>query len=206
MFWYLVKDRLFDWTFFVGVVIVLIAVFVVRSKGYGRLTNFKHWPASYKMGAVLAFAVLIFGFGNIPLGRSFGIWFALPVMALVASTCLVLADVWGRIRLSKNRQQVGPRVPETYRQQRNLLLMAKFILWVWSFGWVVFFIAISVDNKPHVGADVIIRSGIGSLRLFASYIDGNVLGGVESHEVIKGLLSSTCSAPALLPHCVRSSC
>ena len=197
MFWYLVKDRLFDWTFFVGVVIVLIAVFVVRSKGYGRLTNFKHWPASYKMGAVLAFAVLIFGFGNIPLGRSFGIWFALPVMALVASTCLVLADVWGRIRLSKNRQQVGPRVPETYRQQRNLLLMAKFILWVWSFGWVVFFVAISVDNKPHVGADVIIRSGIGSLRLFASYIDGNVLGGVESHEVIKGLLSSTCFVATL---------
>lgn len=192
MFWNLVKDRLFDWTFFVGIIILLTVAIVIRCGGYGHLMKFKKWPFSYKIGAIFAFIVLFFGFGNIPSGWNFGIWFTLPVIALVVSTYLVFADIWRRLKISKNQQQLSSNVPETFRQQRNLLLMGKFIFWVWSFGWVIYFIAISLDNQPHVGADVIIRSGIGSLRLFASYIDSIVFGAIGPHEILKGLLSSTC--------------
>lgn len=192
MFWNSVKDSLFDWTFFVGISILLIVTIVVWRMGYGWLMKCRRWPTSHKIVAISLFMVLLFGLGNIPFGRNFGIWFALPVIVFAVSTYACFADIWKRLRNSKNQQQISPGVPETYRRQRRLQLMAKIMLWVWSFGWVVFFIAISVDNQPHVGADIFLRSAIDSLRLFASYIDGNVLGAIDSHDILKGLLSSAC--------------
>ena len=61
MFWNLVKDRLFDWTFFVGIIILLTVAIVIRCGGYGHLMKFKKWPFSYKIGAIFAFIVLFFG-------------------------------------------------------------------------------------------------------------------------------------------------
>ena len=188
----IIKVSLFDWTFYVGLIIVLIAAFIIWRWGYSLLMSFKRWPMSYRITAILVFLVLFFIYANIPCQQKYGIWFALPVIVLFISTYFVIAAICDRIRISKGMQQVGSN-----RRQRRLLLLATIMFWVWSFGWVIYIIAFSLDKQPHVGAEILLRSAICSLRLFASFIESNVVSAIPTHDIIKGLLSSTCFAATI---------
>ena len=194
MFWNIVNDNLLDWTFFVGLIVVLIAAFVIWRWGYSLLMSFKRWPASQRIGLAFVFVVLFFVVANLPYNTetpNYGIWFAIPVTVLSIATYLVFAAIRNRIRTSKHT------ITETRRRQRRLLLLASIMFWVWSFGWCIFVIAISLDQKPHVGAEILLRSAICSIRLFAFFIEGSVVGTLGSHEVIKGLISSACFAATI---------
>lgn len=198
-FWCFVRESLFDWTFLVGLAFILLAIFVIKLSSYRLLISFKKSPASYKITAIVAFLTLFVVVSNIPHieAQNYGIWFALPVMVLAFASCVVFSAISGFFRMEKRQQQDNPIVPETSRRQRNLLLMAKFMLWVWSFGWVVYFIAISIGKQPHVGAEVLLRSALCSIQLFAANMDGDVIFAIADHDILKGLISSACFAATL---------
>lgn len=194
------QDSLFDCSFWIGSIFCLIMAVVIWKWGYVILMGFKRQSLFHKVVTLLVIIALMFGLGNIPFHLSalnYGIWFALPVMVLLVSTYIVIAAIVNLFKISSDCGREDLSVPETYKRQRNLWLMAKIVLWVWSFGWVVYFVAISVAKQPHVGSEVLLRSAICSLQLFAANMDSNIVDDIETLELLKGLLSSVCFAATI---------
>lgn len=188
--WRFVENSLIDWTFGVWLAIDLIVALLIWQQGYKLLEWFRHKPMSAKVVTILAFLCLLFMFGCISQdlnNQKYGGWFALPVALAIGSTIVV---IWSliqryRYRLRKDERQT---IPESYRRQRNLVLLAKVMFWIWCCGWVIYFVAIGVAKQPHVGAEVLLRSAVASLDLFWMDIDSNILDAIKGHDVLKGMV------------------
>lgn len=187
--WQFVQECLLDRSFALWLTIFLLAAIFLWKNGYNVLKWFNDKPLSNRITIVFFVLVVIFAIGCIP-QNNYGGWFALPVIAVFCSTFIVINSLLNRYKFRlKDKKNEGNPIPETVHHQQNLQLLAKIILWVWSCGWLLYFLAIGIARKPHVGAEVTWRSAIDSLNLFILNIDSSILSDIQGHDILKGLIS-----------------
>ena len=155
---------------------------VIWQKGYRMLEWIKQRPMSVKVSIIIFSLVTFYTIGCIPQNveeQKYGWWFALPVATAVGSSMVLAWSIISRFRYHISREGNRQTIPEPYRRQRNIVLLAKAMFWIWSLGWVIYFVAIGIVKQPHVGAEVLLRSAVASLDLFWMDIDTNVLDALE---------------------------
>lgn len=148
-------------------------------------------PMSVKVSIIIVSLLIFYTIGCIPQDASkqrYGWWFALPVATAIGSSMVLAWSIISRFRYHISSEENRQTIPEPYRRQRNIVLLAKTMFWIWSLGWVIYFVAIGFVNRPHVGAEVLLRSAVASLDLFWMDIDTNVLDALKGHDVLKGML------------------
>ena len=118
--------------------------------------------------------------------QHYGGWFALPVAALAVSLVVLVVSM---NRMAREGKQ--DTLPPNQRWQRSLLLLTKFMVSVWSFGWVLYFIAMGLVHRPHVGAELLIRSAVYAIDLFVMEYENLLLDAIASHDILKGLIVCT---------------
>ena len=187
--WLFMQECLLDWSFALWLTIyILVALFLWRN-GYNVLKWFNDKSLSNRIVIVFFILAAIFAIGCIP-QNTYGGWFALPIIAVFCSTFIVINSLLNRYKFRfKDNKDKGNPIPEEVRHQQNLLLMAKIMLWVWSCGWLLYFLAIGIARWPHVGAEVTWRSAIDSLNLFVINIDSSIISDIQGHDILKGLIS-----------------
>lgn len=190
--YHFIQTSLLDWSFAFWLFVLLVGAFSLWKKGYSMLKWFKGRHFSSKIVIVVLVLSTIYIIGCIPQnleGQSYGGWFALPVMAVLYSTFIVVKSILSRYRLRiYNKDDKNP-LPEIVRHRRNLQLLGKIIAWVWSWGWLLHFLAIGIARKPHVGAEVLWRSAIASFNLFLTNVDSTIIVDIQGHDILKGLIS-----------------
>lgn len=118
--------------------------------------------------------------------QQYGGWLALPVAALAVSLAVLVISI-KRLAASERRGTLAPN----QRWQRHLLLLTKIMVSVWSFGWVLYFLAMGMVHRPHVGAELLIRSAVYSLDLFMMEYENLLLDSIASHDILKGIIVCT---------------
>ena len=198
--WGFVEGSLMNSSFYIWLIIDFIAAFLIWTNGYRFLGWLRQRPMSAKIVFILLSLTTLFVFGCKSYdgeASHYGSWFALPMAMAIGSTCVLAWAIIQRYKIRFKPLEERPAIPEAYRRQRNLILLAKTMLWIWCCGWVIFFVAISVGKQPHVGAEVLLRSAIASLDLFLMDIDSNTLDAIQSHDVLKGMISCASFAAVL---------
>ena len=185
--WGFITASLIDGEFCLWLVVDLLIATFLWYKGYRLLEWFKRRRMSQRLVIIVGALIAVFVFGCIP-QQHYGFWFAQPVTLVIGSTVVVGWSVMRRIRFWGTEKENNAPVPETYRRQSNLMLLAKTMVWIWTCGWVIYFVAIGVSMQPHVGAEVLLRSAIASLDLFLMDIDSNILDAIQGHDVLKGMI------------------
>lgn len=189
--WKFVSDSLFDWRFGICLILYLLLALVIWQKGYRMLEWVRQKPMSVKVSIIIVSLLVFYTIGCIPQNateQKYGWWFALPVATVIGSSMVLACSIINRFRYHISTKETRPTIPESYRRQRNIVLLAKAMFWIWSLGWVIYFVAIGIAHQPHVGAEVLLRSAVASLDLFWMDIDTNVLDALDSHDVLKGML------------------
>lgn len=190
--WLFMKDSLFDHNFFLWLVVDFSLAIFIWLSGYRVLGWFRRRPMSVRIVTIIACLAVLFVIGCIPQdisSQQYGAWFALPMAMAIGSTIVVVLSLVQRYKYRLNSSENPIAIPEAFRHQRNLILLAKTMLWVWCCGWVVFFIAISIGKQPHVGTEVLLRSAVASLDLFLMDIDSNIMDAIQAHDVLKGMIA-----------------
>lgn len=198
--WGFVEGSLMNSSFYIWLIIDFIAAFLIWTNGYRFLGWLRQRPMSAKIVFILLSLSILFVLGCKSYDGEmlhYGSWFALPVAMAIGSTCVLAWAIVQRYKIRFKPLEDGSAIPEAYRRQRNLVLLTKTMLWIWCCGWVIFFVAISVGKQPHVGAEVLLRSAIASLDLFLMDIDSNTLDAIQSHDVLKGMISCASFAAVL---------
>lgn len=189
--WKFVSDSLLDWRFGICLILYLLLALVIWQKGYRILEWVRQKPMSVKVSIIIVSLLVFYTIGCIPQNateQKYGWWFALPVATVIGSSMVLACSIINRFRYHISTKETRPTIPESYRRQRNIVLLAKAMFWIWSLGWVIYFVAIGIAHQPHVGAEVLLRSAVASLDLFWMDIDTNVLDALDSHDVLKGML------------------
>ena len=195
-----IKDSLIDWRFGIWFTVFLLLALVIWKKGNSILEWYKHKPMSSKVLIAMVVLAVIFIFGCIPgayNSQEYGGWFALPVMMTIGTFLAICINLFKRIRTGFDSTEKLKHIPNNVRRQHNLRLLALFIAWIWSCGWILYFIAIGVAYKPHVGSEVFMRSALASINLFVMNIDSNIIDSIWSHDVLKGMICSAGFAATL---------
>jgi len=193
--WGYIEKSFIDWSFGVWLTIDLIIALFVWLFGYKLLEWFRHKSMSAKVVIIFSFLSVLFVFGCMPNNlnnQKYGEWFALPVAMTIGSTIVVIWALIQRYRHSVVSQDEILKLPESFRRQRNLVLLAKVMIWVWSCGWTIYFVAIGLVKQPHVGAELLLRSAIASLGMFLVNIDSNIIDAIHEYDVLKGMIICTC--------------
>lgn len=188
--WEYTVQYLLDKTFALWFAIVMVVAAMTWHHGYKWLEWVRRQKMTCKVIAILATQGIVFAIGLISLNvekQCYGGWFAFPVVAAIGFTLLLVKTIWMRYQ----NQVDSDKRPDSYKRQQNLKLLAVIMAWVWSYGWVLHFVAISIAKQPHVGAELLFRSAICSFQLFGMNFDGNLLDAIESHDVLKGLIVCT---------------
>jgi hypothetical protein len=183
-----IQTSILNWFFFLWLIIFsLVAIFLWKN-GYSVLKWFKGKPFSSKV--VIAFFVLatLYAIGCVP-QNNYGGWFAIPIIAVFYSAFIVIKSIVNRFKFRIKEKNEKSPLPESVRHQRNLRLLGKIMVWVWSCGWLLHFLAIGIARKPHVGAEVLWRSAIASLNLFLTSVDSTIIVDIQGHDILKGLIS-----------------
>ena len=192
--WSFMKSSLLDSNFFLWLIIDISLALFFWKNGYKVLEWIKQRPMSAKVVTIIALLAILFSIGSISYdlnSQHYGGWFALPVAMMIGSTYVLGETLLFRYQHRLKYKDLLPKMPDSFRRQRNLILLAKIMVWIWCCGWVIYFIAISVGNQPHVGAEVLFRSAVASLDLFLMDIDSNILDAIQSHDVLKGMIVCT---------------
>ena len=198
--WGFIESSLLNSSFYIWLLIDFAAAFLIWTNGYRVLEWLRQRPMPVKIVLILASLTVLFVLGCRSYNGEtahYGSWFALPVAMAIGSTCVLVWAIIQRYKIRFKPLENRPVIPEAYRRQRNLVLLAKTMLWIWCCGWVIFFVAISVGMQPHVGTEVLLRSAIASLDLFLMDIDSNTLDAIQSHDVLKGMISCASFAAVL---------
>lgn len=185
--WDYIMNQLMGWNFIVWLIIDAFAVYFIVSHGYKWLEWLRRQPLTAKVLALYVLLGILFVTGCLSLkeiGQSHGGWFAFPLTIMISSFCLVCRSIGRRFRYKMDSDES----PAIYKWQRNLYWLAIIMLWVWSCGWVLHFVAIGIDGKSHVGADLFFRSAICSFQLFVMNFDGNLLDALQEHDVLRGMI------------------
>ncbi len=192
--WGIIEKSCLGGSFGICLAVFLIISVFIWFNGYKVLEWYRHKPMSTKVVSIFFILAVLFSFGCISQDKDsqyYGGWFALPVSMAIGSTIVVGWSIVQRYRYRFTNKDNKSSLPELYRRQRNLVLLAKVMLWIWSCGWVLYFVAISVDKPPHVGAELLLRSAIASLGMFLMNIDSNIVDGIQEHDVLKGMIVCT---------------
>ena len=190
--WAFMENSLLDTSFFLWLVIDFFIALFVWINGYRVLEWFKRCPMSVRVVITIVCLLMLFIAGCISHdinSQHYGAWFALPVAMAIGSTILVVWSIIKRYRYRFYNEENRVALPEASRRQKNLIFLANTMFWVWSCGWVVYFIAISIGKQPHVGAEVLLRSAVASLDLFLMDIDSNILDAIQNHDILKGMIA-----------------
>lgn len=189
-----IMDFLFGMTFGSGLFwVVLGCCFVLTpllwTKGYA-VTEWlngkkKTWQWFILIGTLALFC-LVGCISQPEQEQHYGGWFALPVAALAISLAVLCISIK---RMTDTRKR--DILPPNQRWQRSLLLLTKIMISVWSFGWVIYFIAMSIVHSPHVGAELLIRSAVYSIDLFMMDYENLLLDAIASHDILKGMIVCT---------------
>lgn len=173
--------------------IVLACCFVLTpllwTKGYAVtewLNGRKRTGLWFVLTGVLAFFCLLGCISQSDQEQNYGGWFALPVAALAVSLAVLVISI-GRTMSARKTDNM----PANQRWQRNLLLLTKFMIPIWSIGWILYFIALSIVHRPHVGAELLIRSAVYALDLFVMDFEELLLDAIAIHGILKGLIVCT---------------
>ena len=183
---------LLGWSFFLWLTIFLLATLFFWKNGYRVLKWFKGIHFSSKIVITILLFAIIYAIGCVPHdvnNQNYGGWFALPVLTIIASTTIVIKSLVSRYRFRLSNKNDNSPLPEIVRRRRNLLLLFKVMFWVWSCGWLFYFLAIGIVRMPHVGDEVLLRSAIASLNLFLMNIDSTIISEIQGHDILKGLIS-----------------
>lgn len=183
-----IQTSLFDWEFVLWLTIYSLSILFLRKKGYSILKWYKGKYLSSKIVIILLLLAIIYTIGCIP-RKSYGGWFALPVMAVFYSTYTVVKSIINRYKFRLRNGNIKNPIPEFVRRRHNLRLLGKVIIWVWSAGWLFYFLAIGIVPNPHVSAEVLWRSAIASLNLFLINIDSTIINDIQGHDILKGIIS-----------------
>lgn len=170
-------------------VIACVLVLLLWMKGYNLMEGFRRMNVVSKWITHICIILLIFFVGccsQLETEQHYGGWFALPVTAMLVSLTVVIVSV---VRWA-HRKADGD-LPSDQQWQRQLLLLAKFMVFVWSCGWALYFVAIGLSRGPHVGAELLLRSAICSLDLFMIDFDSNIFDSVATHDMLKGMIVCT---------------
>lgn len=189
-----IKTSLFNWSFFLWLTVFMLIALFLWKNGYSILKWFKDKPLSSKVVIAFLLLALLFVFGCIPQSfneQDYGGWFALPVIAILSSTFIVIKSIINRYKFRLYGETVKSPLPEIVRRRHNLQLLGWIMLWVWNFGWILYFVAIGFACRPHVGIEVFWRSAIASFNLFLTNIDGNIIDNIQGHDILKGMISCT---------------
>lgn len=183
-----IQTSLIDWSFVLWLVVFSFIALIIRVNSYGLLRWFRGKYLSSKVVIVLLLLTGIFAVGCIPL-ENYGAWFAIPVMSVICSTYIVFKSIAKRYKARIVNGNPKDHLPENVRRKHNLQLLGKIIIWVWSGGWLLYFLAIAIAKTPHVGAELLWRSAISSLNLFLTNIDSTIIDDIQGHDILKGLIS-----------------
>ena len=187
-----IQTSLLGWPFFLWLTIFLLATLFLWRNGYIVLKWFKGTHFSSKIVITILLFAILYAIGCVPHdvnNQNYGGWFALPVLTIIASTTIVIKSLVSRFRFRFNNKNDDSPLPEIVRRRRNLQLLVKVMFWVWSCGWLFYFLAIGIVRMPHVGDEVLLRSAIASLNLFLMNIDSTVISEIQGHDILKGLIS-----------------
>lgn len=190
--WAFMENSLLDSSFFLWLVIDFFIALFVWINGYRVLEWFKKRPVSAKIVTIISLLIVLFAIGCISHdldSQHYGGWFALPVAMAIGSTITVVWSLFMRYLYRYGKKSLSSKLPDAFRRQRNLILLARIMVWIWCCGWVIFFVAIGIGKQPHVGAEVLLRSAVASLDLFLMDIDSNILDAIQSHDVLKGMIA-----------------
>lgn len=185
-----IKDSLIDWSFGIWFVVFLLVGLLIWKWGYSILEWYKRKPVSNKVLIAMAILAIIFVISCIPNSQKdeYGGWFALPVMMALGFFIAIFQNLNNRIKQRHKNKKCNEQMPKAVIRQHNLRLLALFMAWIWSCGWVLYFIAIGISYRPHVGSEVFFRSSLASLQLFVMTIDSNIIDSIWSHDVLKGMI------------------
>lgn len=181
---------LFDWTFLVGFIFFISLFVLLWHRGYLLLEWIASKHASTKTVIILTFFAVVFALCNIPIQRH-GVWLAFPVAVVLSSFWSLIQSLFLRFKNRWSGHAKDNPLPEDYKHQRNMKFLGIIMLWIWSCGWVFYFIAIEIARSPSGGAEVLFRSALNSLLLFAGNIDSTLLSEVSGCELLRGLISCT---------------
>ena len=187
-----IQTSLFGWPFFLWLTIFLLATLFLWRNGYIVLKWFKGTHFSSKIVITILLFAILYAIGCVPHdvnNQNYGGWFALPVLTIIASTTIVIKSLVSRFRFRFNNKNDDSPLPEIVRRRRTLQLLVQVMFWVWSCGWLFYFLAIGIVRMPHVGDEVLLRSAIASLNLFLMNIDSTVISEIQGHDILKGLIS-----------------
>lgn len=187
--WGFITSSFLNWTFMGWLALYLFLAAILWKEGHHLLEWFKRRYMSERVVTIITALAILFVLGCIPLTRHhYSFLFALPVALAIGSTIIVIISLAQRIYSRSKTQKDDSTIPEAFRRQRNIALLAKFMVWIWCCGWVIYFVAISIVKQPHVGAEVLLRSAIAALDLFLMDIDSNILDALQGHEILKGMI------------------
>jgi hypothetical protein len=183
-----IQTSLVGWSFFFWLAVFSLAILYLWKDGYTVLKWFKRKHFSSKVVIALFVLVSLYAIGCIP-QDNYGGWFALPVIAVFYSTFIIIKSIASRYKFRIGNKDDKDPLPESVRYRHNLQLLGKIIAGVWSYGWLLYFLAIGIARKPHVGAEVLWRSAIASLNLFLTSVDSTIIVDIQGHDILKGLIS-----------------
>ena len=179
---------LVDGSFFVSFAIFISIAILLWYKGFFLLEWFIHRHMSSRITIILVVSAIVFSICSIPIRRH-GVWFALPITMAIGSFIILVLSLFKRFKNRWSGNVNKNPMPEDYRHQRNLQLLAIMMIWIWSCGWVLYFVVIEIANNPHLGTELLFRSALCSLMLFAGNVDSTLLSEVGNYELLKGLIS-----------------
>ena len=136
---------------------------------------------SSRITIILVVSAIVFSICSIPIRRH-GVWFALPITMAIGSFIILVLSLFKRFKNRWSGNVNKNPMPEDYRHQRNLQLLAIMMIWIWSCGWLLYFVVIEIANNPHLGTELLFRSALCSLMLFAGNVDSTLLSEVGNYE------------------------
>lgn len=178
-------DNYVNWfPFGLCVIVFVSAAIFLWLKGHRIIEWFERKNLASKILTIIIALGTVFALGLIPYASNYyAVWFALPVALMIDTTALVIIAIGRR---KKNRDTLS----EAYSHHRNISLLAKFMIWIWSCGWVLYFIAISIGSEGNVASEVFFRSAIVSLNMFIMELNSNILDSLAGHDILKGMIVS----------------
>ena len=132
---------LVDGSFFVSFAIFISIAILLWYKGFFLLEWFIHRHMSSRITIILVVSAIVFSICSIPIRRH-GVWFALPITMAIGSFIILVLSLFKRFKNRWSGNVNKNPMPEDYRHQRNLQLLAIMMIWIWSCGWLLYFVVI----------------------------------------------------------------
>lgn len=184
-------NMLKEGAFWFWLVVYAVGVLLIKKQGYSFFEWLKGRSFLKKLLIMIAPLMILYVVGCIPQDlqeQYYGRWFALPVICFLISLWLLCSPLKKNLGNQRDGKDNTSLLPNPRWRQIKLQMLARLMFFVWSCGWVLFFIAIGIKNQPHAGTELLLRSAICSFDLFLLDVDSNIVDLVKDHDLLKGLI------------------